>query len=186
VGLSRMQLPPSSLSKATICSSISHRSVHLWLRDSKVGLFDFLPIPSLRLREVLASDTMAASQLSTSAPVPVLNSPSPTILSPSLVLEPDTPAVSSSATLQIQPRIPEQRPYEIETLDQCRMDNTPLLVFVSRESRLLPLQLPPEHACCCLGLFVISALNVSSLLVLLVTFVDISSGRYRQHSHNYF
>lgn len=109
--------------------------------------------------EVLASDTMAASQLSTSAPVPVLNSPSPTILSPSLVLELDTPTVSSSATLQIQPRIPEQRPYEIETLDQCRMDNTPLLVFVSRESRLLPLQLPPEHACCCLGLFVISALN---------------------------
>ncbi|KAG2143760.1 uncharacterized protein EDB93DRAFT_1154582 [Suillus bovinus] len=39
------------------------------------------------------------------------------------------------------------------------MDKTPLLVFVSRESGLIPLQLPPEYACCCLGLFVISDLN---------------------------
>ncbi|KAG1845900.1 hypothetical protein DFJ58DRAFT_800196 [Suillus subalutaceus] len=109
--------------------------------------------------EVLESDAMAVSQLSTPAPVPVLNSPSPTVLSPSIVPEPDTPAVSSSATPQIQPQIPEQRPSEIETLDQCRMDKTPLLVFISRESGLLPLQLPPEYACCCLGLFVISDLN---------------------------
>lgn len=114
--------------------------------------------------EVLPSDIMAVSQLPTSTPVPILNSPPPMVLSPSLGLEPETPAVPSSATPQFQlqipePQIPEQRPFEIETLDQCRMDNTPLLVFVSRESGLLPLQLPPEYACSCLGLFVISDLN---------------------------
>lgn len=139
----------------------------------KDGASSFIPIKSDHLQfnfssftaplaagsEVLSSDTMVVSQLPMSAPVPVLNSPSPTVLSPSIVPEPDTPAVSSSATPQIQPRIPEQRPSEIETLDQCRMDKTPLLVFVSRESGLLPLQLPPEYACCCLGLFVISDLN---------------------------
>ncbi|KAG2346028.1 hypothetical protein BDR05DRAFT_960339 [Suillus weaverae] len=109
--------------------------------------------------EVLPSESMAVSQSSTLAPIPVLDSPSPAVLSPSLVPEPDTLAESSSATPQIQPQIPEQKPSEIETLDQCRMDKTPLLVFVSRESGLLPLQLPPEYACCCLGLFVISDLN---------------------------
>lgn len=109
--------------------------------------------------EVLPSDTIAMPQSPTLTPVPVLDPPSPTVVSPPLVPEDDTPIVSSSAP-QIQTRIPEQRPSEIETLDQCRMDQTPLLVFVSRESGLLPLQLAPEYACCCLGLFVISDLNV--------------------------
>jgi hypothetical protein len=66
------------------------------------------------------------------------------------------------------------------------MDKVPLLVFTSRESGLLPVQLPPEYAYCCLGLFFISDLNVSYLLVLLVTFIDLPAGRYRQHSHSYF
>lgn len=151
---------------------------------SEGGLVRIFSIPSLRLQEALPPDTTIVEKLSSLAPVSVLDLPSP-MVSPYLVPELDTLAVSSS-TPQIQPRIPEQRPFEIETLDQCRMDKTPLLVFISRESGLLPVQLPLEYACCCLGLFFISDLNVSSSLVLLVTFVDLPVGRYRQHNHSYF
>ncbi|KAG1897170.1 uncharacterized protein F5891DRAFT_1050741 [Suillus fuscotomentosus] len=129
--------------------------------DTPILQFNFssFTTPLAAGSEVLPSDTIAMLQSPTSAPVPVLDPLSPTVVSPPLVPEPDTPMVSSSAP-RIQPRVPEQRPSEIETLDQCRMDQTPLLVFVSRESGLLPLQLAPEYACCCLGLFVISDLNV--------------------------
>lgn len=139
--------------EATVSSFTPIKSDHLQFN------FSSFTKPLAAGSEVLPSDTMVMSQLSSLTPVSALDSPLPTILSPSLILKTDTPAVSSSATPQIQPRIPEQRPSEIETLDQCRMDKTPLLVFVSRDSGLLPVQLPPEYACCCLGLFIISDLN---------------------------
>lgn len=120
--------------------------------------FSSITIPLATGSEVPLSDTMIMSQLSSLAPVSALGLPL-SMVSPSLVPELDTPVVSSSTPPQIQPRVPEHRPFEIETLDQYRMDKIPLLVFTSRESGLLPVQLPPEYAYCCLGLFFISDLN---------------------------
>ncbi|KAG0704566.1 hypothetical protein DFH29DRAFT_910904 [Suillus ampliporus] len=109
--------------------------------------------------EALPSNSTTVSQLSALAPAPLPNSPLTPVLLPSLASQPDTLAVSLSTTPKIQPRMPEQKPSEIETLVQCRMHKVPLLIFVSRESGLLPRQLPPEYACSCLGLFFISDLN---------------------------
>lgn len=142
------------------CSSVEDAAPSFTPIQNEYLQFNFSSItaPLATGSEVLPSDTMAMSQLSSLAPVSALGLPL-SVVSPSLIPELDTQVVSSSTPPLIQPRIPEQRPTEIETLDQCRMDKIPLLVFISRESGLLPVQLPPEYACCCLGLFFISDLN---------------------------
>lgn len=142
------------------CGSVKNSTPSFTPIKSDYLQFKFPPFaPPLAGSEVFPSDTTTVSQLSTLVPVPLLDLSLPPVLSPSLVPKLDAPAVPSSATPQIQPRMPEQRPSEIEILDQDRVDKNPLLVFISRESGLLPRHLPPEYACCCLGLFFISDLN---------------------------
>ncbi|KAG2141857.1 hypothetical protein DEU56DRAFT_268405 [Suillus clintonianus] len=136
------------------------------------------PLLAAGSEEVLPSNTATVSQLSTLAPVPLLDSPSLPVLLPSLVQPPET-AVSSSTTPKIQPRMPGPRPSEIEALDQCLMKKDPLLVFVSRESGLLPHQLPPEYTYCCLGLFFISDLNADIDNTVIAISKTQKSGRVR-------
>ena len=107
----------------------------------------------------------------------------PLVLLPCPTPQPNSPAIPPSSTSIIQPfRLPVQKPPEIETLVQSRACSVPLLVFASQESGLLPRPLSAEYACVCLGFFFISDIKVCfPLVVLLVTFVDLSAGGEGQH-----
>ncbi|KAG1747776.1 uncharacterized protein EDB91DRAFT_1114795 [Suillus paluster] len=143
------------------CESVKHSMPSFTPIKRDYLQFDFSSFaPPIAVgSEALPSNITTASQLSMLAPAPLPDSPPSPVLSPSLVPQPDSPAMSPSAAPKIQPQVPAQKPSEIETLVQCHMHKVPLLVFVSRESGLLPRQLPPEYAYSCLGLFFISDMN---------------------------
>ena len=60
-----------------------------------------------------------------------------------------------------QSRIPLDKPPEVETLLNSQLRFIPLLLWISRDSELVPYKLPPEYVYLCLGLFFISDLHVS-------------------------
>lgn len=60
-----------------------------------------------------------------------------------------------------RPRIPLNKPPEVETLLNSQLCFIPLLLWISHGSGLAPRGLPLEHAYSCMGLFFISDLHVS-------------------------
>ncbi|KAF8141332.1 hypothetical protein EV363DRAFT_1391802 [Boletus edulis] len=58
-----------------------------------------------------------------------------------------------------QPRIPLNKPPDVETLLNSHHHSIPLLLWVSHDSGLVPCNLPPEYAYSCMGLFFISDLR---------------------------
>ncbi|KAG6381858.1 hypothetical protein JVT61DRAFT_472 [Boletus reticuloceps] len=57
------------------------------------------------------------------------------------------------------PRIPLNKPPDVETLLSSHRHSIPLLLWVSHDSGLVPCNLPPEYAYSCMGLFFISDLR---------------------------
>ena len=67
-----------------------------------------------------------------------------------------------------QPRIPLNKPPEVETLLNSHLCFIPLLLWISHGSGLAPRMLPPEHAYSCMGFFFISDLRVSYKYLILI------------------
>lgn len=77
------------------------------------------------------------------------------------------PAFSGSLSLHAasqrssQPRIPLNKPPEVETLLNSQLHFIPLLLWIPHDSELVSCNLPTEYAYLCMGLFFISDLRVS-------------------------
>lgn len=75
----------------------------------------------------------------------------------------------TTSQANLQPRIPLNKPPEVETLLYSHLSLVPLLLWIPRNSKLLPCNLTPEHAYSCMGLFFISNLCVSYRYLALTT-----------------
>ena len=72
-----------------------------------------------------------------------------------------SPTHHTAFELGVQPRIPLNKPPEVETLLNSKIHFIPLLLWLSHGSGLVPCNLPQEYAYLCMGLFFISELRVS-------------------------
>ncbi|KAG8221190.1 hypothetical protein J3R82DRAFT_2755 [Butyriboletus roseoflavus] len=100
--------------------------------------------------------TVHSTQLYPSHPLPPAENPPP--FNPCSAFD---GSLTHHTTFQatFQPRIPFNKPPEVETLLNSHLRLIPLLLWIPHDSGLAPCNLPPEYAFSCMGLFFISDLR---------------------------